>query len=89
MVARLVCCADSAAFLRLARGIDRSRYVVEQLQCLGILQTCEVLKVGMPTRVTYTDLKEVSTWYGSQGHRRRKTEVKRETTKQKSRHRDC
>ncbi|CAN0294107.1 unnamed protein product, partial [Hapterophycus canaliculatus] len=35
------------------------RYVVDQLQCLGILQTCEVLKVGMPTRVTYTELKEV------------------------------
>lgn len=35
------------------------RYVVGQLQCLGILQTCEVLKVGMPTRVTYTELKEV------------------------------
>ncbi|CAM9208802.1 unnamed protein product [Ascophyllum nodosum] len=34
-------------------------YVVEQLRCLGILQTCEVLKVGMPTRVTYSDLKEV------------------------------
>jgi ABC-type oligopeptide transport system ATPase subunit len=31
-------------------------YVVEQLQCLGILQTCEVLKVGMPTRVTYSEL---------------------------------
>lgn len=40
--------------------IDSFRYVVEQLQCLGILQTCEVLKVGMPTRVTYTELKEVS-----------------------------
>lgn len=38
----------------------RGRYVVDQLQCLGILQTCEVLKVGMPTRVTYTELKEVS-----------------------------
>ena len=37
----------------------RGRYVVDQLQCLGILQTCEVLKVGMPTRVTYTELKEV------------------------------
>lgn len=37
------------------------RYVVEQLQCLGILQTCEVLKVGMPTRVTYAELKEVRT----------------------------
>lgn len=36
-----------------------ARYVVDQLQCLGILQTCEVLKVGMPTRVTYTELKEV------------------------------
>ncbi len=33
------------------------QYVVDQLQCLGILQTCEVLKVGMPTRVTYTELR--------------------------------
>ena len=41
-------------------GLPRTRYVVEQLQCLGILQTCEVLKVGMPTRVTYKELKEVS-----------------------------
>lgn len=40
--------------------IENTRYVVEQLQCLGILQTCEVLKVGMPTRVTYKELKEVS-----------------------------
>ena len=39
--------------------VIRGRYVVDQLQCLVILQTCEVLKVGMPTRVTYTDLKEV------------------------------
>ncbi|CAM9951632.1 unnamed protein product, partial [Laminaria digitata] len=37
-------------------GVYDNKYVVEQLQCLGILQTCEVLKVGMPTRVTYTDL---------------------------------
>ncbi|CAM9539979.1 unnamed protein product, partial [Ectocarpus fasciculatus] len=40
-------------------GVYNNRYVVEQLQCLGILQTCEVLKVGMPTRVSYTELKEV------------------------------
>eukprot|EP00752_Nemacystus_decipiens_P009414 g8417.t1 len=40
-------------------GVYNNRYVVDQLQCLGILQTCEVLKVGMPTRVTYTELKEV------------------------------
>ncbi|CAN0342915.1 unnamed protein product, partial [Ectocarpus sp. 12 AP-2014] len=40
-------------------GVFDNRYVVDQLQCLGILQTCEVLKVGMPTRVTYTELKEV------------------------------
>ncbi|CAN0100971.1 unnamed protein product [Scytosiphon promiscuus] len=40
-------------------GVFNKRYVVDQLQCLGILQTCEVLKVGMPTRVTYTELKEV------------------------------
>eukprot|EP00903_Cladosiphon_okamuranus_P011132 g10508.t1 len=40
-------------------GVYDNRYVVDQLQCLGILQTCEVLKVGMPTRVTYAELKEV------------------------------
>lgn len=40
-------------------GVYDNQYVVNQLQCLGILQTCEVLKVGMPTRVTYKDLKEV------------------------------
>lgn len=35
-------------------------YVVEQLRCLGVLRTCEVLKVGMPTRISYLDLKMVS-----------------------------
>eukprot|EP00752_Nemacystus_decipiens_P008749 g7810.t1 len=40
-------------------GAFDNRYVVGQLQCLGIVQTCEVLKVGMPTRVTYSDLKAV------------------------------
>ncbi len=38
-------------------GHFHRQYVVDQLQCLGILQTCEVLKVGMPTRVTYTELR--------------------------------
>lgn len=45
--------------LRLFTLIVSGRYVVEQLRCLGILQTCEVLKIGMPTRVTYAELKEV------------------------------
>ena len=27
-----------------------------QLHSLGMLQTCEVLKVGMPTRVSYADV---------------------------------
>eukprot|EP00904_Undaria_pinnatifida_P011109 jgi/Undpi1/7128/HiC_scaffold_22.g09602.m1 len=39
-------------------GIFDSHYVVEQLRCLGVLRTCEVLKVGMPTRVSYADLKK-------------------------------
>lgn len=30
--------------------------MVDQLRCLGILATCEVLKAGMPTRVTYKEL---------------------------------
>jgi myosin heavy subunit len=32
-------------------------YVVEQLRSLGILQTCEVLKVGLPTRISYQELR--------------------------------
>jgi hypothetical protein len=35
-----------------------NRSVVEQLRSLGVLQTCEVLKAGFPTRVSYNDLKE-------------------------------
>lgn len=50
--------------------MSSDRYVVEQLQCLGILQTCEVLKVGMPTRVTYTELKEVRIYMQSYGPRK-------------------
>ena len=30
--------------------------MVEQLRCLGILTTCEVLKAGLPTRIKYTEL---------------------------------
>lgn len=32
------------------------KYVVEQIRSLGILQTCEVLSVSLPTRVAYVDL---------------------------------
>jgi myosin heavy subunit len=39
-----------------ADSFDNS-YVVEQLRSLGILQTCEVLKVGLPTRIPYQELK--------------------------------
>ncbi|KAG5175947.1 P-loop containing nucleoside triphosphate hydrolase protein [Tribonema minus] len=43
----------------MAEGQFDRRYVLEQLQCLGILQTCEVLRVGLPTRVSYAELKDV------------------------------
>lgn len=32
-------------------------YVMEQVRSLGILQACEVLKVSLPTRITYAQLK--------------------------------
>jgi len=38
-------------------GLFNRAYVVDQLRCLGILATCEVLKAGMPTRVTYKELR--------------------------------
>ena len=36
-------------------GLDQS-LVCGQLQSLGIIQTCEVLKAGLPTRVPHTQL---------------------------------
>ncbi|GLE06357.1 hypothetical protein PINS_up015604 [Pythium insidiosum] len=31
-------------------------YVVDQLRCTGMLATCELLKVGLPTRVSYEEI---------------------------------
>ena len=39
-------------------GIFDAKYVVTQLRCLGLLQTCNILKVGLPSRVTYEVLRE-------------------------------
>jgi myosin heavy subunit len=36
-----------------------SSYVIEQIRALGILQTCEILSVSLPTRITYNELKFV------------------------------
>lgn len=33
-------------------------YVMEQIRSLGILQACEVLKVSLPTRITYAQLQK-------------------------------
>ncbi|KAJ0410201.1 hypothetical protein P43SY_002533 [Pythium insidiosum] len=37
-------------------GMFDPRYVVGQLRCQGIMQTAQVLKVGLPTRVPYAEL---------------------------------
>ncbi len=37
-------------------GVFHNGYVVDQLRALGILQACEVLKICLPTRITYADL---------------------------------
>jgi myosin heavy subunit len=37
-------------------GLFDQAYVMDQLNCQGILQTCEVLKVGLPTRLPYADI---------------------------------
>ncbi|CAK4076326.1 unnamed protein product [Aphanomyces euteiches] len=37
-------------------GLFDPRYVVGQLRCQGIMQTAQVLKVGLPTRVAYSEL---------------------------------
>ena len=38
-------------------GVFDSGYVVEQMRALGLVQACEVMKVGLPSRMTYADLK--------------------------------
>lgn len=37
-------------------GIFDHGYVVDQLRCTGMLATCELLKVGLPTRVSYDEI---------------------------------
>ncbi|CCI41908.1 unnamed protein product [Albugo candida] len=37
-------------------GIFENGYVVDQLRCTGMLATCELLKVGLPTRVPYAEI---------------------------------
>ena len=37
-------------------GVFDRAYVMEQLTCQGVMQTCEVLKLGMPTRVAYAEI---------------------------------
>lgn len=47
-------CIKPNALMRV--GIFDPRYVVVQLRCQGIMQTAQVLKVGLPTRVAYSEL---------------------------------
>ncbi|OWZ18874.1 Myosin [Phytophthora megakarya] len=37
-------------------GVFDHGYVVDQLRCSGMLATCELLKVGLPTRVSYEEI---------------------------------
>ena len=47
-------CIKSNAFMRV--GMFDPRYAVGQLRCQGIMQRSQVLKVGLPTRVSYSEL---------------------------------
>ncbi|OQS06538.1 myosin [Thraustotheca clavata] len=47
-------CIKPNALMRV--GLFDPRYVVGQLRCQGIMQTAQVLKVGLPTRVAYHEL---------------------------------
>jgi myosin heavy subunit len=40
----------------MAVGVFDNQYVVDQLRCQGIMQTCEVLKAGLPTLVGYDEV---------------------------------
>ncbi|RLO12154.1 hypothetical protein DYB28_002173, partial [Aphanomyces astaci] len=43
-----------------ARVFDR-RSVLDQLRCSGTIQACQVLQVGLPTRVSYVDVASIYT----------------------------
>ena len=43
---------------RMAVGVFERSFVAAQLRAQGIPQTCEVLKLGMPTRVLFEDLEQ-------------------------------
>jgi len=40
-------------------GKFENQCVVDQLRCLGVVQTCEVLQAGMPTRIKMTELEQM------------------------------
>ena len=40
-------------------GIFEHRFVVEQIRSLGIVQTCEVLRQGLPARVQFTEIEAI------------------------------
>ncbi|TDH65903.1 hypothetical protein CCR75_001339 [Bremia lactucae] len=40
-------------------GLFDRPYVVEQLRCSGTVQACEVLRVGLPTRILYAEVVDV------------------------------
>ncbi|DAZ94811.1 TPA: hypothetical protein N0F65_002424 [Lagenidium giganteum] len=40
-------------------GIFDKPFVVEQLRCSGTVQACEVLRVGLPTRILYAEVVDV------------------------------
>ena len=50
----LIRCIKHNALMRV--GMFDPRYVVGQLRCQGIMQTAQVLKVGLPTCVSYSEL---------------------------------
>lgn len=44
--------------MRMEPDVMENDFIVHQLRSLGVLQTCEVLKLGMPTRLPYHELME-------------------------------
>lgn len=35
------------------------KYALEQIKCLGLVQVCSVMQIGLPTRITYIELKSL------------------------------
>ena len=43
-------------------GLLMYYYCLEQMRAIGLLQSCEIMRVGLPNRISFLDLKKSVLW---------------------------